>query len=173
MEPDREPGLGDTLSVFSVLDSHREEVLVFPPSKFFLELCAHNPNAQISDTKWDAKDLINCTEVQKPTMENIGLHFFQKIRKTAGLDYSAPPRAHLSPEPRPKYQRTTVCFSFDVGAVAEVQRRSLHPRARKLYPEHRASFQKVVDGIVHLDIRIDPKRSVVAGRPDLFYGTCN
>jgi hypothetical protein len=140
-------GLGDALSVFSVLDEPRPHISVFANSQHFRDLCRFNPFARIADSKWDGLRLVHCSEIQKPTADNLGLHFFQKIRKAAGLDFSATPRAYLFPEPQPKFNQTTVCFGFDVGRSAQAQRRMVHPRAREFYPEHWPAFQRAVDDL--------------------------
>lgn len=140
-------GLGDALSVFSVLDKERPNISVFANSGHFRELCLYNSHARLCEKNWSGMTLVNCTSVGQPTPDNLGLHFFQKIRKAAGLDYSAMPRAYLFPQAAAKNDKATVCFSFDVGALARVQRAKVHPRAKEFYPEHRESFQKAIDGL--------------------------
>jgi hypothetical protein len=141
----RNKGLGDALSVYSVLDEERSDILVFANSGSFHELLRFNPHARAPGKDWSNLNLVDCTKVQQPDPANLGLHLFQKIRKAAGLDYSQPPRPFLFPAAVPKDARPTVCCSFDVGGAAAAERDFAHPRAREFYPEHRASFQKVVD----------------------------
>ena len=109
------------------------------------ELLPFNPHARVHDEDWKDVQLVNCTEVRNPSADNMGLHFFQKIRRAAGLELSGSPRPYLFPERRVPYEVPTICCSFDVGRAATYQSR-VHPtgRPREFYPEHHTAFQCAV-----------------------------
>ena len=132
-------GLGDTLSIFSLFDKPRD-FAASSGSPHFDTLAKYNPFV----TKKDMWPKVRLEQIQAAD-KTVGRHFFNKIRVHFDLDELICPRPFLFVDNPEKPARPRICFSFDVGAHAHVQRQKIHLRARMLYPEHRDTFQQFIN----------------------------
>lgn len=68
-------------------------------------------------------------------------HFFQRLQRACGLNPLIKPKGFLLVNHKHTI-KNKIILHFNVGAHAAVQKRTVHPRAREFYPEHKECFQK-------------------------------
>lgn len=68
-------------------------------------------------------------------------HFIQRIQRLFGLAVDPLPKGYLDV---PTRKCKTIVMHFSPSAHAETQKRTIHPRARELYPETRAILEKYI-----------------------------
>jgi len=157
-------GLGDTLSVLHIPElAYRQKKIIRVGSNgpHFQTLVRFNPYCQ-RPPRTDRLDeiaigVVPCYRGPRPARldeKMIGVvdlhtnydmgngHLFQQIQRTLDLDIQLAPKATLVVEGiTPKKNR--VALNFNTG-TAQDQKRLIHPRARELYEEHRASIQRFI-----------------------------
>lgn len=136
----RQSGLGDCLSVFSLLDEERD-IRVRSSHKFFNFFKQFNPYV---------KEFIGggkCMAEFHRTCDGEGLHLFNKARKSLGFPVLDKPKPFLWVEKNknifPNNGKKNIIIGFDVGIEALAQKR-FHPRARQFYPEHKETMAKFI-----------------------------
>ena len=135
-------GLGDTVVLTSLpraASSIGKVQAVYSQSASFETLVSYNPYYQRTALPfWVAADSL---------MFNYDLgngHFCQRLHRAFGLPVELRPRGCIELPDRSRVAGRVV-FHFEPGRHADWQRRHLHRRAREVYPEHVAEFQKFVD----------------------------
>jgi predicted nucleic acid-binding protein len=137
-------GLGDSLSISSIPKLAFEQgksVFVYSPSPHFKTLKSLNPYYKQLDgiaVQFARADILQGYFDCGPG------HLFQRLQRACGLIPQIKPQGVIV-LPKPISQiKNKIVLHLSVGECAELQKRTVHPRARELYPEHRATLQRFV-----------------------------
>jgi hypothetical protein len=130
-------GIGDCLSVShlpKVASEQNKKVYIYSPSPHFETFKKFNPFYEYKDTNFARAEFI-----QGYYSAGNG-HFFQRLQRACGLIPDLKPQATIITDSNTI--KNKIILHFNVGIHAEVQKRTVHPRAREFYPEHKESMQK-------------------------------
>lgn len=134
-------GLGDTLSISHLpkLASEQDKnVYIYSGSHHFGQLLQFNP--------WYVPTHENNfvrAEVLQGHYDCGNGHFFQRLQRACGLIPELKPKPtviRVAPQ-----VKNTIALCLSVGAHAQVQKQTIHPRARELYPECRVILQEFIN----------------------------
>jgi hypothetical protein len=143
-------GLGDTLSVMSIpplcVEQNRA-VEIFSNSSHYPTLCKYvsqrdNYARKLVESRVDRIGYLR-VEMLTDKYDCGNGHFFQQIQRGLGFIPDILPTARLTYD-KPKIKNKVV-LNFNAGAHVSTQRQTIHPRARELYPEHKASIQQFIN----------------------------
>jgi hypothetical protein len=143
-------GLGDTMMLTDIPRAARQQsksIATFSISQHFRPLMAFNPFWK-EPGQPDQAILVNAPSLVRFHECGNG-HYLQRLRRAFGLEVDDAPRGCIHWEGQRHKDR--VLLHFDPGQHVNWQRKTIHPRARMLYPETRSELEKFIAGNHGLD----------------------
>ncbi|SRR5216683_2390087 len=143
-------GLGDTMMLTDIPRAAAQQgksIGSFSVSQHFRPLMAFNPFWKEPEPR-DQMLLVNAPSLVRYHECGNG-HYLQRLRRAFGLEVDDVPRGAIKWEGQRHKDR--VILHFDPGQHVNWQRKTIHPRARMLYPETRGELEKFIAGNHGLD----------------------